>query len=97
CFEDKSLPPEYNTAMEAYVLTYWRNGILDGLFLSIIRSRAIFDFFFQFQVLLAICSLLTDPTPMIHWYPKLHICIKRTGPSMYEATARFWTQKYAMG
>ncbi|KAL6577176.1 hypothetical protein OROMI_011452 [Orobanche minor] len=49
------------------------------------------------KVLLSICSLLTDPNPddpllvpeIAHTY--------KTDKAKYEATARSWTQKYAMG
>ncbi|KAB5512608.1 hypothetical protein DKX38_029636 [Salix brachista] len=48
------------------------------------------------KVLLSICSLLTDPNPKDPLVPEIaHIyTIDRL---QYDATARAWTQKYAMG
>ncbi|CAM6036866.1 unnamed protein product [Sphagnum compactum] len=58
---------------------------------SVLVSRHI-----SVQVLLSICSLLTDPNPddplvreIAHMY--------KTDRAKYEATARNWSQKYAMG
>lgn len=48
------------------------------------------------QVLLSICSLLTDPNPDDPLVPEIAHMYK-TDKSKYEATARSWTQKYAMG
>ncbi|KAK4489612.1 hypothetical protein RD792_005424 [Penstemon davidsonii] len=59
-------------------------------------AEGIFEFFFQFQVLLAVCSILTDPNPDDPLVPEIAYMYK-TDRSKYEATARFWTQKYAMG
>ncbi|KAL5199607.1 hypothetical protein ABZP36_020810 [Zizania latifolia] len=48
------------------------------------------------QVLLSICSLLTDPNPDDPLVPEIaHMC--KTDRFRYESTARSWTQKYAMG
>ncbi|GJM90046.1 hypothetical protein PR202_ga06285 [Eleusine coracana subsp. coracana] len=48
------------------------------------------------QVLLSICSLLTDPNPDDPLVPEIaHMC--KTDRLRYESTARSWTQKYAMG
>ncbi|CAA6663228.1 unnamed protein product [Spirodela intermedia] len=48
------------------------------------------------KVLLSICSLLTDPNPDDPLVPEIaHLC--KTDRLRYEATARSWTQKYAMG
>ncbi|KAJ8631603.1 ubiquitin-conjugating enzyme E2 10-like protein [Cinnamomum micranthum f. kanehirae] len=48
------------------------------------------------KVLLSICSLLTDPNPDDPLVPEIaHMC--KTDRFKYEATARSWTQKYAMG
>lgn len=49
-----------------------------------------------FQVLLSICSLLTDPNPDDPLVPEIAHMYK-TDRAKYEATARSWTQKYAMG
>ncbi|KAF7152623.1 hypothetical protein RHSIM_Rhsim01G0244000 [Rhododendron simsii] len=48
------------------------------------------------QVLLSICSLLTDPNPDDPLVPEIAHMYK-TDRHKYEATARSWTQKYAMG
>lgn len=48
------------------------------------------------QVLLSICSLLTDPNPDDPLVPEIAHMYK-TDRTKYEATARSWTQKYAMG
>ena len=50
----------------------------------------------MFQVLLSICSLLTDPNPDDPLVPEIAHMYK-TDRSKYETTARSWTQKYAMG
>lgn len=48
------------------------------------------------QVLLSICSLLTDPNPDDPLVPEIaHLC--KTDKLKYENLARTWTQKYAMG
>ena len=52
--------------------------------------------FMDFQVLLSICSLLTDPNPDDPLVPEIAHMYK-TDRAKYEATARSWTQKYAMG
>lgn len=46
------------------------------------------------QVLLSVCSLLTDPNPDDPLVPEI-AHIHKTDRSRYEATAREWTQKYA--
>lgn len=51
---------------------------------------------FMFQVLLSICSLLTDPNPDDPLVPEIAHMYKTDRPK-YESTARSWTQKYAMG
>ncbi|PKU78090.1 Ubiquitin-conjugating enzyme E2 8 [Dendrobium catenatum] len=48
------------------------------------------------KVLLSICSLLTDPNPDDPLVPEIAQMYK-TDRAKYEATARNWTQKYAMG
>lgn len=48
------------------------------------------------QVLLSICSLLTDPNPDDPLVPEIAHMYK-TDRAKYEASARSWTQKYAMG
>ncbi|KAH0449275.1 hypothetical protein IEQ34_023075 [Dendrobium chrysotoxum] len=48
------------------------------------------------KVLLSICSLLTDPNPDDPLVPEIAHMYK-TDKNKYEATARSWTQKYAMG
>jgi len=50
----------------------------------------------NFQVLLSICSLLTDPNPDDPLVPEIAHMYK-TDRAKYESTARSWTQKYAMG
>ncbi|GFY99239.1 ubiquitin conjugating enzyme 8 [Actinidia rufa] len=47
-------------------------------------------------VLLSICSLLTDPNPDDPLVPEI-AHIYKTDRAKYEMTARYWTQKYAMG
>jgi ubiquitin-protein ligase len=53
-------------------------------------------FCYVHQVLLSICSLLTDPNPDDPLVPEIAHMYK-TDRSKYETTARSWTQKYAMG
>lgn len=48
------------------------------------------------QVLLSICSLLTDPNPDDPLVPEI-AQIYKNDRVKYESTARSWTQKYAMG
>ncbi|KVI10301.1 Ubiquitin-conjugating enzyme, active site-containing protein [Cynara cardunculus var. scolymus] len=48
------------------------------------------------KVLLSICSLLTDPNPDDPLVPEIAHMYKNDR-AKYEATARAWTQKYAMG
>jgi len=48
-----------------------------------------------FQVLLSICSLLTDPNPDDPLVPEIAHMYK-TDRHKYENTARTWTQRYAM-
>lgn len=48
------------------------------------------------QVLLSICSLLTDPNPDDPLVPEI-AHIYKTDRRRYEETAREWTRKYAMG
>ncbi|KAL8111508.1 hypothetical protein AgCh_019280 [Apium graveolens] len=48
------------------------------------------------KVLLSICSLLTDPNPDDPLVPEIANMYKNDR-TKYEATARSWTQKYAMG
>lgn len=48
------------------------------------------------QVLLSICSLLTDPNPDDPLVPEI-AHIYKTDRHRYEDTAREWTRKYAMG
>jgi ubiquitin-conjugating enzyme E2 D/E len=48
------------------------------------------------QVLLSICSLLTDPNPDDPLVPEIAHMYK-SDRAKYESTARSWTQKYAMG
>ncbi|RWW32371.1 hypothetical protein GW17_00002971 [Ensete ventricosum] len=51
---------------------------------------------FLLQVLLSICSLLTDPNPDDPLVPEIAHMYK-TDRTKYETTARSWTQRYAMG
>ncbi|KAF3631723.1 putative arabinogalactan peptide 20-like [Capsicum annuum] len=51
---------------------------------------------YYLQVLLSICSLLTDPNPDDPLVPEIAHMYK-TDRAKYETTARSWTQKYAMG
>lgn len=48
------------------------------------------------QVLLSICSLLTDPNPDDPLVPEI-AHIYKTNRAKYEETSREWTRKYAMG
>ncbi len=48
------------------------------------------------QVLLSICSLLTDPNPDDPLVPEI-AHIYKTDRGRYEETAREWSRKYAMG
>ncbi|XP_003547838.1 ubiquitin-conjugating enzyme E2-17 kDa isoform X3 [Glycine max] len=48
------------------------------------------------KVLLSICSLLTDPNPDDPLVPEIAQMYK-TNRAKYQATARSWTEKYAMG
>ena len=52
-------------------------------------------FYVSLQVLLSICSLLTDPNPNDPLVPEI-AHIYTTDRVKYDATARAWTQKYAM-
>ncbi|RWW53679.1 hypothetical protein BHE74_00039807 [Ensete ventricosum] len=62
-----------------------------------VSSNTKFLFYCAFcQVLLSICSLLTDPNPDDPLVPEIAHMYK-TDRAKYEATARSWTQKYAMG
>jgi ubiquitin-protein ligase len=47
------------------------------------------------QVLLSICSLLTDPNPDDPLVPEI-AHIYKTNKGEYEKTAREWTRKFAM-
>jgi ubiquitin-conjugating enzyme E2 D/E len=47
------------------------------------------------QVLLSICSLLTDPNPDDPLVPEI-AQIYKTDPGRYEELAKEWTRKYAM-
>jgi ubiquitin-conjugating enzyme E2 D/E len=47
------------------------------------------------QVLLSICSLLTDPNPDDPLVPEI-AQIYKTDPGRYEELAKAWTLKYAM-
>lgn len=53
-------------------------------------------FYSAVQVLLSICSLLTDPNPDDPLVPEIAHMYK-TDRTKYETTARSWTQRYAMG
>ena len=53
-------------------------------------------FIVPLQVLLSICSLLTDPNPDDPLVPEIAHMYK-TDRTKYETTARSWTQRYAMG
>jgi len=67
-----------------------QNAMISGLLLiRVLLCR-------MFQVLLSICSLLTDPNPDDPLVPEIAHMYK-TDRSKYESTARSWTQKYAMG
>ncbi len=48
------------------------------------------------QVLLSICSLLTDPNPDDPLVPEIAHMYK-TDRAKYEATAQNWSHKYDMG
>jgi ubiquitin-conjugating enzyme E2 D/E len=47
------------------------------------------------QVLLSICSLLTDPNPEDPLVPEIAQILKNN-KTQHDATAREWTAKYAM-
>jgi ubiquitin-protein ligase len=53
-------------------------------------------FWYVGQVLLSICSLLTDANPDDPLVPEIAHMYK-TDRAKYEATAGNWSQKYAMG
>lgn len=63
---------------------------------SVTAYVAILHFDCIYQVLLSICSLLTDPNPDDPLVPEIAHMYKTDRPK-YETTARSWTQKYAMG
>jgi len=63
---------------------------------GVFNNSCLFFFFFQMQVLLSICSLLTDPNPDDPLVPEI-AHVYRTDRAKYEATARSCSQKYAMG
>lgn len=48
----------------------------------------------RLQVLLSICSMLTDPNPDDPLVPEI-AHVYKTDRARYEATAREWTRKYA--
>lgn len=69
------------------------------LFWSAVSISTIWSYSYKcgiFQVLLSICSLLTDPNPDDPLVPEIAHMYK-TDRVKYETTARSWTQKYAMG
>lgn len=67
---------------------------INSLFLFVISADWLSKI--TMQVLLSICSLLTDPNPDDPLVPEIaHLC--KTDKFKYESTARSWTQKYAMG
>lgn len=49
----------------------------------------------SYQVLLSICSMLTDPNPDDPLVPEI-AHVYKTDRARYEATAREWTRKYAI-
>ena len=49
----------------------------------------------ELQVLLSVCSLLTDPNPADPLVPEIAQQLK-TNLAQHDATARDWTAKYAM-
>lgn len=61
-----------------------------------IKSSICLPSYSGYQVLLSICSLLTDPNPDDPLVPEIAHMYK-IDKAKYEATARSWTQKYAMG
>lgn len=61
------------------------------ILIGTMRSR-----WLELQVLLSVCSLLTDPNPDDPLVPEI-AQMYRTDRAKYESTARAWTQKYAMG
>ena len=73
-----------------------RLGQLHNIVLSIVVKLPLTFNFSCGQVLLSICSLLTDPNPDDPLVPEIAHMYK-TDRAKYESTARSWTQKYAMG
>jgi ubiquitin-protein ligase len=72
------------------------NTVSISLRLTLDPSHRLRTIFYDFQVLLSICSLLTDPNPDDPLVPEIAHMYK-TDRAKYESTARSWTQKYAMG
>ncbi|RRT83678.1 hypothetical protein B296_00017077, partial [Ensete ventricosum] len=72
------------TPLWSPALTISKNGIIGT------------GFIVPLQVLLSICSLLTDPNPDDPLVPEIAHMYK-TDRTKYETTARSWTQRYAMG
>jgi ubiquitin-protein ligase len=59
-------------------------------------SRQLYDDTTNFyQVLLSICSMLTDPNPDDPLVPEI-AHVYKTDRARYDATAREWTRKYAI-
>lgn len=66
-----------------------------GIIVIIIITRTIM-LVKKMQVLLSVCSLLTDPNPDDPLVPEIAY-IYKTDKLKYETMARSWTHKYAMG
>lgn len=73
-----------------------RLGCTRSLGAEIRIKKAAIELPLTLQVLLSICSLLTDPNPDDPLVPEI-AHIYKTDRSRYEDTAREWTRKYAMG
>ena len=58
-------------------------------------ANAIQSILCSLQVLLSICSLLTDPNPEDPLVPEIAQILKNN-KTQHDATAREWTAKYAM-
>jgi len=87
--------------MEKLLQLLWvekKRHLLDlFLVLKLICSFSLFCLysFHRFQVLLSICSLLTDPNPEDPLVPEIAQALKNN-LVQHNATAREWTAKYAM-
>ncbi|WOL12532.1 Ubiquitin-conjugating enzyme E2 28 [Canna indica] len=87
----------YSLFRDSHIVLCARNACRDG---SSFQDKSLPSKYqqqlYDIEVLLSICSLLTDPNPDEPLVPEI-AHIYKADKNKYEATARSWTQKYAMG